>query len=304
MKHIVTIVGLGIICSTPLCWATADHALSLGVVQQTQIFTLNDTQLELGVRSPKISYQLANGAWLLTLTASQGDNTRTHASLDDPLRYQLNFEQTSESLYLDYSFEKSWVSVGYSQSGQQQTYGANESGTRSASSTQADYRSFIIDAGYGWYFKNSQLLATFGVSQQASDERYQFLQLNNMTLNNIQSSHDDITQSGWLVHTSIAYQHYFSINEQWDLMLGCGLYHSRSIDGEARISQTSRTRLLGNRVLTSEESVLISSDSKDSSVIVQSGVITDYGSVNLSADKLTSDDWQDALVDLSVSVFF
>ncbi len=62
MKQIVTIVGLGIIWFAPLCWAKADHALSLGVVQQTQIFTLNDTQLELSVCSPKISYQLAEMA--------------------------------------------------------------------------------------------------------------------------------------------------------------------------------------------------------------------------------------------------
>ena len=304
MKQIITIVGLGIIWLAPLCWAKADHALSLGVVQQTHIFTLNDAQLELAVRSPKVRYQLATGPWLVTLTASQGDNNRSHIKINDPLRYQLYFEQTSESLYVDYSFEQSWISAGYRQSNQQQTYSANESGTRSASSTQADDRSFLIDAGYVWYFKNSQLLATLGASQQTSDERYQLLQLKSTSQNNAQTSHDDITQSGWLAHFSIAYQHYFSINEQWDLMLGSGLSHSRSIDGEARISQTSRTRLPGNRVLTSEESVLIDSDAKSSSVIIQSGVIADYGRVNLSADKLTSEDWQDALIELSFSVFF
>lgn len=304
MKLIVTLVGLGMIWFTPMCWANADHALSLGVVQQTQNFTLNDTQLELRVRSPKVRYQLATGPWLITVSASQGDNNRSHISTSDPLRYQLYFEQTSESLYLDYNFEQSWISIGYSQSGQQQTYNANEGNMRSASSTQADYGSFVIDTGYGWYFKNSQLLATFGVSRQTSDERYQLLQLSNTSQNNNQSSYDQITQSGWLAHTSIGYQHYFAINEQWDLMLGSGLYHSRSIDGEAHISQTSRTRLPGNRVLTSEESVLIDSDSNSTSVIVQSGLITNYGSVNISADKLTDEDWQNALIELSVSVFF
>lgn len=300
MKHIVTLVRLGMIWFTPMCWANADHALSLGMVQQTQNFTLNDEQLELRVRSPKVRYQLATGPWLVMVSASQGDNNRSHISTNDPLRYQLYFEQTSESLYLDYNFEQSWISIGYSQSSQQQIYNANENGTRSASSSQADYRSFVIDAGYGWYFESSQLLATFGVSQQTSDEQYQLLQISN----HIQSSHDEITQSGWLAHASIGYQHYFSINEQWDLMLGSGLYHSRSIDGEAHISQTSRTRLPGNRVLTSEESVLIDSDSNSTSVIVQSGLITNYGSVNISADKLTDEDWQNALIELSVSVFF
>jgi len=303
MKFIFSTIWLLAYIPSPSCWAELDHGVSVGISQQTQVVDLNSNTLNLPVCSPKIQYQLISGPWLIIASASKGNKNQASLSLDDTLRYQLDFNQTSESLYFDYSFEQLIISLGYSQSSLQQTFKTNENGARSAGTNRTDYRSFVTGIGYGWHFEQSQLLTSLSLGQQTTDEYYQLQEIINNT-QNIQSSHDEISQSGWLGSLNVNYQHYFSVSEHIQWMLGSGIQYSEIIDGEAHIYQSSHTRLAGNRFFASEHESLVDSDSSSTSLMVQSSLIVDNGSIHLSADKLTSESWSDALFEFDITLYF
>ncbi len=304
MKSIYTTTGMLVILLTQFSWAELDHGISVGVLQQTQLFDLNNTTLNLLTNTPKIQYQLSSGPWLITASASKDEENRSRLSNLYPLRYKLDFKQSSESLYIDYNFDQLWASAGYSQSHFKQSFISSESDNYSEGENQSDYRSFIIDIGYGWHFENSQFSTSVGFSQQASNESYQLNQVIDSNRQNNQSTLDQIKQSGLLGSLSISYQHYFSMNQHLDWMLGSGINYSESIDGEAHTSQTSHTRLTESRFFASEDESFIDSDSKSTSLMVQSSLIMDHGSINLSADKLTSEIWSDALIEFGISLYF
>lgn len=290
-----------LLCSSSM--AAVTHGLSLGVIEQAHTFELSQNSLSLSTRSPKIQYQLTTGPWLLSLYASNGDNDKTDASFTDNLRYQLQFEQHSESLYLDYNAERLWLSFGYAQAKQKQSYAANESGLRSASNSEASFHSIVYSLGYGWYFTQSQLLVSSGITLQHYDEQAQLIK-SSVNSQAVQSSRYETTENGWIANINISYQYYIDINDQLTWMLGSGVHYSENISGDAQISQTSRTRLSATRFITDQDQLVIDSESKSTSLSVQSGLILDNLSVNFFMEKLTTQDWDEALMEISATVYF
>ena len=297
-----TVLGLAILTVSQFSWSEIGHGIGLGIQHQTQKFELASDTLNLAVRSQKIQYQLTSGPWLFTLSASEGDTSQSQLNIPNQPRYQLQFEQNSQSIYLDYNFKQAWVSVGISQTNQEQFYQYNFSGTRAQNTSEIGYTSYYADLGYGWYFDDGQLLLTTGITQQSSNEEFEYLQ----SINNVgnSSNQGDVNQSGWLGNINLNYQHYFVLNESLHGLIGAGINHSRSLDGETHLSQTTRTRLASTQLLSSDEEFYIESDSRSTSLTLQTGLITDFGNLNLSADKLTSENWKDSVVELGLTLYF
>lgn len=297
---VFTLFGAGL-CSLSL--AETSQSVSLGVIKQTQVFELSEKAFDLMVYSPKLHYQAAHGPWLVGIIISKGDNEEQTTSFSNASRYKFHFDQHTESLYLDYSFEHIWLSIGYAQSTQKQTYDVNKNRNRSASSNESYYRSLMSSIGYGWYFAHSQLLSSISLTRQTSNEdSFLITPATNQALS--QSNQTSTQQDGWLSGLNINYQYFIQANDQVTWILGAGVTYSRSIEGKTQLSQASRTRTSTTRFTHNNEEIITDNQSSSTSMTLQSGVNIGDMSIQLFADKLTSEDWRDALIEVSASVYF
>ena len=303
MKRIGQILTPITLFASSLCWGEIEHGLGINILQEKQSYYLNSQEIDLVTYTPELQYQFIYRQWQLGLYGSLSDSHDSGIQSHSQLKYQITSEQNSHGIYLDYNFLNSWLSLSFDDAHLQYSHQSNDNSIRSFGNNQIDSQTWSVDFGYAWLFNDGQLTLSLGTSYQASEESFQLLQTQVNILGSVYDQ-DNIAQSGWLGNISSHYQHYFSFDNHISWMLGIGLSHSQSIQGEAYLSETSQTQLAGNRLTSSEDEYFIESDSDSTRFIIQSGILLEAGTVNISLDKLTSEPWSDALLELGFSLYF
>lgn len=303
MKRIRQILIPATLYASSLSWGALEHGVGINLIQEKQSYYLNNREIDLVTYTPQLQYQLIYQHWQLGLSGSLADSHDQGIQSDSQLRYQITSEQNSHGIYLDYNFTQAWLSLSFSDTHNQYSHQSSDNVIRSFGGNKIDSQNWNLDFGYAWLFDNGQLSLSLGTSYQESNESFQLLQTQISVPGSVYDQ-DNITQSGWLGNISSHYQHYYSITKNISGMLGLGLSHSQSIKGEAYLSETSHTQLAGTRLASSEDEYFIERDSDSTSIIIQSGILLEAGTINVSLDKLTRDPWSDALLELGFSLYF
>lgn len=281
-----------------------EHGAGISVIQQKQEFDIEGKPLKLTFHTPSFQYSLSAGPWSVSLSINEGETDDFNISSDEPLRYTLRHKHESLQGFIDYNFENTWITTGYLSTEQSHSYWASDDTVRTFATSQLKVKSLLIESGYAWSFESSQVLTSLGLTYQDIEDSYNSLRgpTNNFSANQVDNG--EVSEKASLADVGISYQHYLSVNKKIDLLLGIALQHSESISGSAQISQTSQIRLAGNNLLPQENSSLVESASSSTSIALQSGLIMDYGSINFSANKLTSEKWDDALMELGITLYY
>lgn len=283
-------------------WGDVDHGIGINLLRDTQEFDLNGMPLTLSTHIPKLQYQLSSGPWTLNLSKGEGESHASDTTLSSTIRYQLISEQEIQSIYLDYNFQQSWISLGYSEQKDSQGYQTIEDNIRSFNSNEMKQASWIIGWVYAWYFNDSQITLSIGSQYQNTDEVYQLLAIQLNSTNYVES--DDVSHSGWLGNVDLNYQEYISISSDVHWMLGLGGSYNRSLNGETHIQQTSRVRFAGSNISTSNDDFFLNSESSSTNIILQTGLMTDSASFNLSVDNVINENWRKAYIELGSTLYF
>lgn len=300
-KILLTFGALGI---SPFCWSALDHGASTNLIHQHQNYDISGETLRLPVKVPSFTYNLSGGPWAINASISEGEASDSELESGAPLRYSLKYEQKGKSLFIDYNFDDAWLSTGYSIMKQYQAYWASANGIRTLSDNKLDIESIVIESGFGWYFDASQILASLGLTYQTINDQYQLSQTLTGDLNINEINSDEIKETALLGDFNLRYQYYLPASDSSHWLLGAGYRYSKSVNGSAQISQTTRVRLAGTNVLSEDDKLFVESDSESSSLQIQTGLILDYGSLDILVDKLVDDSWSNAFIEAGITLYF
>jgi len=303
------IYPLALLCMSSTSSASDEpfQSIQLGLTQQSQQFDFNDSTTSLNVWGKSGQYQYGQGPWNLIFAYQKGDASDSDSNTER--RYNLDFETSGYSVFIEYYFESIWLALGYADNEDKTTYSYNTQDRNNNAplhyrdNSQVNYGSLTLESGYSYYTQLGQFNFTLGLTKQEVYEsiRYTEFESVNNELRVTDQTDYNINEDGILSSLALGYGHFFTISETLRLALNLGLRREVTLSGEGRIQESSRFQ--GRPNTNQETSSDLQAISQTASTSQQGQISLQHprASLSLSVDKLSDQSLSNAYFSAAVS---
>ena len=281
-------------------YAQWQHGFTLSYASALQAYQTNQAEHALRIPTTAVVYQLAADQWSLSTQYGEGEAVRRQfTNFTQPLS-QLTFTQKESAVYLNYSFERIWLSVGVNQTDNTYLYQANDNSEREFNTSDIRVRNSVIRVSHSWDMNQHQVMINGALNQQDSENEYRYAIIQASTI----AGQGNQKEAGLSINAGFDYQYYYPLTEQSQLLLGAGLGVYKTLDGETYQQHRTQIRAAGNTFNSGPQDTSPASKTQGSNLNATMGWVANQGSIQLSVDKVNGQALKNAQWVFSTSVYF
>lgn len=280
-------------------YQSARQGVQLGLSQQRQLFTFEDRELTTDIISRTLQYQYSQGSWVVGASYAYSEAEK---SATDSAVFQFEFDSQSFSVFAEKSFADLWLGLALSQGDDNSRYQAGRVRVNADIRDDTDFRNLTADIGYGQFLSSSYWSASTSLTQQWLTTQKRLALRRASQADILQDS--DGNEQALLAGFNARYEHYFPLNEHYELAVSGGLNHQFTLSGDGLIQLNNQRHGRGGVQQQQRTETLTHSASASTALSLRLSLLHLKYSLSAEIDQLTDQSSTDAYYGAGIGISF
>lgn len=287
---------------------SAIHSLSLSQTQYRENFEFENSTQSLNVNGPSFQYSYGQEHYSVGLNYQKADDHKQSLSQVLERQFALMLETEGYGVFAQFYLGQSWLGISVQKSTEFNEYNFSNEDVLIKNKNEIETQSFSVDAGYGWYFENSQFSVSGQLSQQANQQKTLYVEsrdiLNVRTANPETSNLNEDALLGSVTLDYGFFTDLVFINPDLQLATNVNITRITSLSGNAHIQQNTYYRLPNSNISQSSAESTVENQQDSTRYGVQVSLQGMQNSMTFSLDNEEGQDMADAYFSISLGTQF